>query len=160
MNWAKATDVILISSFAVLAVFVVLAIVQWVQRKSIKKVDRSLRWMPLPLAIMTAVYFIFDKLLILNTRPDGSGEPSFPSTHVMVVSTIFLITAFALPKYIKSKPALITIYILMLILVTLVCAGRVLANKHWLSDVIGGFSFAVIFALIYYAVATRRRKYD
>ena len=154
MNWAKATDVILISSFAVLAVFVVLAIVQWVQRKSIKKVDRSLRWMPLPLVIMTAVYFI------LNTRPDGSGEPSFPSTHVMVVSTIFLITAFALPKYIKSKPALITIYILMLILVALVCAGRVLANKHWLSDVIGGFSFAVIFALIYYAVATRRRKYD
>ena len=95
-------------------------------------------------------YFIFDKLIILNTRPDGSGDPSFPSTHVMVVATIFFLTLMNLPRYVKSQTARIIIEILILILICLVCSGRLLSDMHWLVDVLGGLAFAFIFTEVYY----------
>ena len=158
MDWDKTTDVILVASIASLAVFAVLGLCQWIKRKSLKKVDKELLWMLLPLALMAITYVVFDKFLIWNTRPDGSGEPSFPSTHVMVVTTIFLLIALALPRYVKSKTACALLDIMMLAFIILVCFGRVLANKHWPSDVLGALGFSAIFALIYYLTAIRRRK--
>ena len=105
MQWDKISDIILISSLAVLAVFAILGLLQLFSRKSLKKVDPELTWMMFPLTLMAITYYIFDHFLIWNTRPNGSGEPSFPSTHAMVVATIFLLVAIALPKYVKSKIA-------------------------------------------------------
>ena len=158
MQWDKITNIILLTSFAVLAVFAGLGLYQWITRKSLKKVDKNLLLAPIPLALMTATYFIFDKIWILNTRPDGSGEPSFPSTHVMVVTTIFTLTALNLKKYIRQKPLRIVIYLLMLVLTVLTCVGRVLADKHWLSDVLAALIFSAIFATIYYL--TTRSKHN
>jgi undecaprenyl-diphosphatase len=86
----------------------------------------------------------------MPTRPDGSGEPSFPSTHVMVVSTIFFCVSAALPKYIKSKVALFLIYLVMFVLASLVATGRIVSGKHSCIDVIGAAIFAFIFYEIYY----------
>ena len=159
MQWSKITDIILIASFAVLAVFAILGLCQFIERKSLKKVDKPLLAMLVPLSLMAATYIIFDKFLILNTRPNGSGEASFPSTHTMVVATIFFCIALILPRYIKSKAACIALDILMFILLILVCVGRVAANMHWASDVIGGLAFAVIFTVIYYLIIRRSKKH-
>lgn len=158
MQWDKITDIILVASLAILAVFAILGLYQWITRKSLKKVDNPLLWMPFPLALMAATYFVFDKILVWNTRPNGSGEPSFPSTHTMVVATIFFCVAIILPQYVKSKIARVIIDLLMLALLILVCVGRVAANMHWTSDVIGGLIFAVIFAVIYYLIIRRHQN--
>lgn len=158
MNWDKATDIILIASFAVLAVFALTGLCQWLKRKSLKKVDKPLLWFPFPLALMAITHIVFDKFLIWNTRPDGSGEASFPSTHVMVVATIFFLVAIILPKYIKSKAAYIILDLFMLAFIVLVSVGRVLANKHWPSDVLGALAFAAIFAAIYYLIIRRYKN--
>ncbi len=158
MDWDKTTDIVLIASIVCLAVFFCLGIYQWVKRKSPSKVDKGLRWMPLPMILMAIVYVLFDKFLVLNTRPDGSGEPSFPSTHVMVVTTIFLCIALYLPKFLNSKLACIILDILMLSLIIFVSFGRVLANKHWTSDVLGALGFSFVFALIYYLIIRRKKK--
>ena len=157
MQWSKITDIILVASIAVLGVFAVLGLYQWIKRKSLKKVDKPLLVMLVPLAFMAATYIIFDKFLILNTRPNGSGEPSFPSTHTMVVATIFLLAAIILPNYIKSKTTRVIMDIVMLLFIALVSVGRVLANMHWVSDVVGGLIFAVIFAVIYYLILSRTK---
>ena len=158
MPWDKISDIILIAAIAMLGVFALLGLYQWISRKSLKKVDRELLCFPIPLVLMAAVYFIFDKFIILSTRPDGSGEPSFPSTHVMVVATIFFMVAIILHRYIKIKSARIILYILMLVMVALVSAGRILANKHWPMDVAGGLVFAAIFTGIYYLLIKPRKK--
>ena len=158
MQWDKISDIILISSLAVLAVFAILGLFQLFSRKSLKKVDLELTWMVLPLALMAITYYVFDHFLIWNTRPNGSGEPSFPSTHVMVVATIFLLVAIALPRYVKSKIACFIVDILMLALAALVCIGSVAANMHWISDVVGGVAFAAIFAVIYYLIIRRYKN--
>ena len=100
--WELITNIILVLSILTLAAFVVLGIYQWVKRGSIKKVDQQILWIPLPMVLMTIVYFLFDKVWILNTRPIDPSVPSFPSSHVMVVATIFFIASMLLPKYIKS----------------------------------------------------------
>ena len=157
MQWSKITDIILVASIAVLGVFAVLGLYQWIKRKSLKKVDKPLLAMLIPLVLMAITYFIFDKFLVLNIRPNGSGEPSFPSTHTMVVATIFLLTAIILPNYIKSKTTRVIMDIIMLLFIALVSVGRVLANMHWVSDVVGGLIFAVIFAVIYYLILRRTK---
>ena len=159
MQWNLATNIILAASLATLAIFAFLALFQWIKRKSLKKVDRPLLLMLVPLILMVITYFTFDKVLILNTRPDGSGEPSFPSTHVMVVATIFALVAIILPNYLKSKTAYVLLDTLMLVLTILVSIGRIFANKHWPSDVAGALIFAAIFALIYY-LTIRRTKHE
>ncbi|MBR2994248.1 phosphatase PAP2 family protein [Candidatus Saccharibacteria bacterium] len=158
MQWDKISDIILFASFAVLAVFAILGFCQWIKRKSLGKVDKPLLWVILPLSLTAATYVIFDKFLVLNTRPNGSGEPSFPSTHVMIVATIFFITAIILPKYIKSKTACAILDLMMVAFLVFVCVGRVLANMHWISDVIGGLVFATIFATIYYLIIRRYKN--
>ena len=158
MQWETVTDVILIAAIAVLGVFGLLGLIEWISRKSLKKVDKELIGMIVPMLLMAATYFIFDKFLILNTRPNGSGEPSFPSSHTMVVATIFFCVMLALPKYIKNKPLRIFLDIVMLALITLTATGRVLSNMHWLSDVLGGLGFAIIFALIYYFIKKHHQK--
>ena len=157
MQWDLITNVILISSIVILATFACLGLYQWISRKSFNKIDRELRWAPLPLAIMAVVYLIFDKLIILNTRPNGSGEPSFPSTHVMVVATIFFMATLILPKYIKSKAVRIILEILMFAGVSLTCVGRVMANMHWPIDVIGGVIFAFVFSEVYYQCIKKKK---
>ena len=157
MEWNKITNIILISAIITLGVFVVLGLCQWISRKSLKKVDKQLLFMPVPLALMAATYLIFDKFWVLNTRPNGSGEPSFPSTHTMVVATIFFLAMLALPKYIKNKAARAILSVIMLAFIALVCVGRVLANMHWISDIVGGVLFAMIFAEIYYLCIKPRK---
>lgn len=158
MQWNKISDIILVASIAILAVFAIFGLYQWISRKSLKKVDKPLLWLMLPLALMAITYVVFDKFLIWNTRPNGSGEPSFPSTHTMVVATIFFCVAILLPRYVKSRAIRIIIVLLMLTLLTLVCVGRVAANMHWVSDVIGGLIFAAIFAIVYYLIIRRYKN--
>ena len=158
MEWEKATDVILISALAVFAIFVWLGIFQWIRRKSFLKIDKNLLWAFLPLILLAIVYFLFDKVFILNVRPNGTGEPSFPSTHVMVVATIFFMVAINLKKYITNAYIRYFLHIVMLALVALVSYGRVAANMHWISDVLGGLGFAAIFAVIYYFVTRKALK--
>ncbi len=159
MNWDQITDIILYTSFAVLAIFVVIGIYQLIARGSFKKIDKAIRWMPLPLALMAITYLLFDKIIPpITTRPNGSGEPSFPSTHVMVVATIFFLVTMELPKYVKSKVLRIILEALMVILLCITCVGRVAADMHSPIDVIAGLIFAFIFTEVYYRVLHPRKK--
>lgn len=155
MSWELISNIILGLAFLVLAVFIILGLQQWITRRSLQKVDRGLLWMPLPLALMAITYLVFDKIwpfTAISTRPNGSGEPSFPSTHVMMVATILFLATLNLPKYVKNPTLRLVIEILVVISVVLTCVGRVLANMHWVTDVIGGLIFAFIFTEIYYLI--------
>ena len=158
MNWDKASDIMVYSAIATAGIFAVMAIYQWITRKSFKKIDKTLLALIAPAALLLITYILFDFVFIWNTRPDGSGEPSFPSTHTMITATVFLCTAIALPRYIKQKSLIIFLDLVMLSFIILVPVGRVLANKHWISDCIGGLIFSVIFAGVYFLLVKNLTK--
>ncbi|MBR3115922.1 phosphatase PAP2 family protein [Candidatus Saccharibacteria bacterium] len=157
MQWDLITNIILITSIITLAVFVALGIYQWVTRGSIKKIDPELLWLPLPLALVAITYLIFE-IFPVNFRPNGSGESSFPSTHVMVVATIFFIAMIILPRYVKNKTIRFILDLIMIALIGLTTAGRVNANMHWVIDVVGGIAFAFAFSEIYYFAYKKFKK--
>ena len=158
MDWDKISDIILYSSFAVLGVFVILGLYQWISRKSLKKVDRKILAMIPPLILMAITYVVFDKFIVLATRPNGSGEPSFPSTHAMVVATIYFMVIVALPKYLKNKTLCTFLDLVMSALITLVAYGRIASNMHSTTDVIAGVAFGAVFAVIYYFISKKPKK--
>lgn len=157
MNWDLATDIILYASIALLAVFGVLGLYQWIARKSLKKVDKTLKYMLIPLVLMVAIYIVFDHFIILGYAPNNPEKPSFPSTHAMVTTTIFALTTLALPRYIKSKPLRLVLDLVMLALLATLAAGRVISENHTAIDVACGIVFGVILATIYY-IMTKERK--
>ena len=156
--WEIITNIILIISVLTLAAFLCLGLYQWVKRKDFAKIDPEIVWMTVPVVLMAIAYVVFDKFIILATRPNGSGEPSFPSTHVMVVATIFFVATIILPHYIKNKTTRIVLEVLMVIAISLTCTGRILSNMHSLGDVIGGLVFAFIFSEVYYQIIKRSKK--
>ncbi len=158
MTWELITNIVLILSLITLGIFAILGLYQWITRKTFKKIDKQIRWMPIPLVLVALTYLIFDKLWVLSTRPNGSGEPSFPSTHVLIVATIFFIVTIILPKYIKSKTVRVILELLMVIGIALTCTGRVLANLHWPLDVIGAIIFAFIYSEIYFQTIKNHKK--
>lgn len=155
MNWDKATDIMVAAAIATAIVFFVMGVTQWYKRKSFKKIDKPLLALIVPYALVAITYVIFDYIFILNTRPDGSGEASFPSTHTLITTTFFLCAAIVLPYYIKQKPLVALLDLAMLAFIILVPIGRVLANKHWVSDCIGGIIFSIIFAGIYLIIVKK-----
>ena len=159
MQWELITDIILITSIVTMGIFVLLGLYQWITPKSFKKIDKRLRCLPIPFILLGITYIIFEKFVILNTRPNGSGEPSFPSTHTMIVATIFFLVMMMLPKYVKNKYVRFVLDLIMIILIGLTASGRVWANMHWPVDVIGGLAFAFIFTEVYYfAVHHKKAK--
>ncbi len=93
---------------------------------------------------MAIVYVLFEKVII-NYRPiliDKVLEASYPSSHTvlaMCVATSFcMISKKYLGKFTKPVNALV------LILLTLVIAGRIISGVHWLSDIIGGILISTV----------------
>lgn len=157
MNWDFATDIILYAAILILGVFALTALFEWVSRKSFKKIDKPLRLMPVPLILMAITYFIFDYIFILGTAPNDPTKPSFPSTHAMVVTTIFAMTALVLPRYVKSKPLRVVLCLTMLVLLALTAAGRVISENHSPVDVACGIVFGVIFGTFYYLTIKEKK---
>ena len=150
--WNTFTDILVALALLDLATIFVAAVRQWVKRKSFNKIDRELRWVALPIALMAITYLIFEKFFIISYRPLASGhpeEPSFPSTHVMLAATIFFTTIVLLPKYLKNRTDRLNLSAAMLVATILIAIGRVLAHMHWVTDVLGGLAFGALFAAIY-----------
>lgn len=157
MMWELISNIILIVSILTFVLFAGLGLYELIKTKSFKKLDPRYQWYPLPFVLMTIVYFLFTYVFILNTRPNGSGEVSFPSTHVMVVTTIFFVVTIILPKYIKNKRTRLCIEILMAIMISITAVGRVMSEMHWPSDVIAAIVFAFLFSETYYYIVQKTK---
>ena len=158
-TWDKITDIALVALIAIAAFFVILGFVQIIRRKSLKKVDRELKFLAFFYLAVAAVYVVFEKLLIINHRPviiDGALEVSYPSSHVLFAltlagSAILLMRSFIKPKF----TALINLAIALLALV--VTFGRLLAGVHWFTDILGSVLISA-FLISFLAAAINRPK--
>ena len=109
------------------------------------------------LLINTIAIFLtndFVKHIFQRSRPSGTSlvkeaSYSFPSSHVMVSVLFYGLLIYIINKKIKDikiKYTLITILVLLIILIGI---SRVYLGVHYLSDVIGGLSFGIIYLMIF-----------
>ncbi|MBR4830773.1 MAG: phosphatase PAP2 family protein [Bacilli bacterium] len=138
MKIYKVTEYLGYALLLIVVVFAVIGFIQLIKRKSLLKVDREVISMGILYVLMIGIYALFEKVII-NYRPiliDKVLEASYPSSHTMLamcVATTFVMVA---DKYFGKASKFLKVVVL--ILLTLVIAGRIISGVHWATDILGG----------------------
>ena len=130
--------------------------IQLVKRKSLLKVDRRLIVLGLVYIAMIVLYFAFEKFPV-NFRPvleEGLLAPSYPSSHTMVILTVFGSTFF-FAGILKNFTVRTIVKTLCIIFVIAATAGRLLSGVHWLTDILGGVLVSAFLVSSYVAAGER-----
>ena len=137
--WYLLTEAFGVLAICLMAAFALLGFVQLIKRKSFLKIDRKILVLGGPYVVLILLYVFFEKLVI-NYRPivsNGVLEASYPSSHTMLILTVFGTALSLIGDYIK-KPGLVKIlhYVIFCIMI-LTIVGRLICGVHWFTDIIG-----------------------
>ena len=131
--------------------FGLFGLAQWIKRKSIRKVDRSILVLGGYYLVVMAVYVFFE-VFAVNYRPvliEGILEVSYPSSTTMLVLCVMPTALMQLNARIKNGilkrciSAVIITFILFLVI------GRLVSGVHWVSDIIGGALLSAGLVILY-----------
>lgn len=136
--------------------FGLLGLVQWVRRKSLKKVDHSILVLGGFYLLTGAVYMFFEKWIV-NYRPvlvEGILESSYPSSTTMLAICVMSTAAMQLKERIPSFRK--WIHIPMATFTIFLVIGRLVSGVHWLTDIVGGLLLSTGLVLLYAAFTQKR----
>ena len=135
--------------------FAVLGLVQWVGRKSLFKVDRSIFALGGFYIIVLAMYIFFE-IVVINYRPvliDGYLEASYPSSTTMLVMCVMPTAMMQLHARIKSDVFRRCVLISIAAFTAFMVIGRLISGVHWLTDIIGGALVSAGIVITYASVS-------
>lgn len=139
--------------------FGVLGLFQWIRRKGLRAVDRSLLELGgFYLAVM-AVYIFFETVTV-NYRPvliGGVLEKSYPSSTTMLVLCVMPTAIMELGRRIRKPVIRKGVLSLMAVFTVFMVVGRLLSGVHWLSDILGGMLLSGGLVALYGALASPRK---
>ena len=120
--------------------FAALGLAEWIKRRSLAKVDRSILVLGAFYLLVIAVYVLFE-LVVVNYRPvliDGRLEASYPSSTTLLTACVTPTAALELGARIKNTAVRRCTVILLSAFVAFMVIGRLISGVHWLTDIIGG----------------------
>ena len=120
--------------------FAMLGLVQWIKRKSVFRVDRSILALGGFYIVVIAVYFLFERVVI-NYRPtliDGYLEASYPSSTTMLVMCVMTTAITQLRTRIRNGIFRRCVMVAIAVFVVFMIVGRLVSGVHWITDIIGG----------------------
>ena len=141
--------------------FAVLGLVQWIKRKSILKVDRSILALGGFYIVVMAVYILFE-MVVINYRPtliDGYLEASYPSSTTMLVMCMMPTAMMQLRARIKNKVFSRCVMIAIATFIAFMVIGRLVSGVHWITDIIGSALVSAAIVWMYYAISNVATKY-
>ena len=131
--------------------FAVLGLVQWVKRKSILKVDRSILILG-GFYIVTLAAYLFFESYVINYRPvliEGYLEASYPSSTTLLVLCVMPTAMMQLRDRIKQPIFRKCVSIAITAFIAFMVIGRLVSGVHWLTDIIGGILLSAGLVMIY-----------
>lgn len=134
--------------------FAVFGLVQWIKRKSLLKVDRSILALGGFYIIVMAVYVLFE-IVIINYRPtliNGYLEASYPSSTTMLVMCVMPTAMVQFRTRIKNDKFRRCIMLAIAVFIAFMVIGRLVSGVHWVTDIIGGALFSAAIVLMYYSI--------
>ncbi len=120
--------------------FAGLGLAQWIRRKKLARVDRSLLVLGGFYLVVAAMFVLFE-VMVVNFRPvliEGVLEASYPSSTTLLVTCVMPTAAWQLRDRIKSAWVRRCVTLLIASFVVFMVIGRLLSGVHWVTDIIGG----------------------
>ena len=148
------TDWLGLVPFFFAAGFGVLGLCQWIKRKSIVSVDRSILLLGGFYVTVITFYLLFEEVVI-NYRPvliNGYLEASYPSSTTLLTLTVMTTAIFQLKNRISSPALSKTVCGITAVFTAFTVVGRLIAGVHWLTDIIGGILLSAGLVLLYFAL--------
>ena len=131
--------------------FAVLGLVQWIRRKSILKVDRSILILGGFYVVTLAAYLFFESYVV-NYRPvliEGYLEASYPSSTTLLVLCVMPTAMIQLRERIKQPMLRKCVSIVITAFIAFMVIGRLVSGVHWLTDIVGGILLSTGLVMIY-----------
>ena len=146
----------------ILLLFALLGFIQLIKRKSLLKVDKNLLILGIVYILLVLLYLLFEKVPF-NYRPvildPAEGlEPSYPSTHTLLILTVFGTAIQLAGTYIKKAKLLLAAKILALVIMALTIVGRLVCGVHWFTDIVGGVLLSLFLISLYKELTLFRKK--
>ena len=144
MGLYTLTDWLSVIPLGLVAGFGLQGLAQWVQRKSLRKVDRDLLILSSFYAAVMAMFLLFE-VVVINYRPvliEGVLEASYPSSTTMLCMCVLPTAAMRL----RSRRWLAGILMAFTIFMV---AARLISGVHWLTDIIGGGLLSASLVMLY-----------
>jgi len=138
--------------------FAMVGLAQWIKRKSLLKVDRSLLVLGGFYVVVLAAYLFFE-IVVINYRPvllDGYLEASYPSSTTMLVMCVMPAAMIQLHARIENDVFRRCVMISIAVFIAFMVIGRLVSGVHWLSDIIGGALISAGLVMIYASVSVRK----
>lgn len=151
----RLTDLLSIVPLALVAGFGLLGLVQWVRRKKLLAVDRSILALGGFYGAVLAAFVLFE-VLEVNYRPvliEGVVEASYPSSTTMLSLCVLVTAMLQLRERMKEGALRGLVLAALAALAAFLVVGRVISGVHWLSDIVGGMLLSAGLIVAYAAAA-------
>lgn len=159
--WYHITDWLGIIAICFALGFAFFGLIQFIIRKSIKKVDRQIIALGVFYVLVISIYILFEHMIV-NYRPilmNGALEASYPSSHTILVLCI-MSTAIIMFDYLLSGQKYLRIFlnVTAVLIMVVTVLGRLICGVHWFTDIIAGMILSAGLVLLFYAVVRRWEK--
>lgn len=134
-------------------VFGGMGFVQWVQRRSLFKVDPDLIFLGIYYMIVILGYLLFE-IIPINYRPiliDGFLETSYPSSTTLLVLCVMPALTEQVNRRSQSVRYKRITKVLVICFSSFMVCGRLISGVHWLTDMVGSIMLSVGLFCIYRA---------
>ena len=134
--------------------FGLLGLVQWIGRKSLRKVDFSILVLGGFYLVVMAGFLLFE-LVPVNYRPvliDGVLEVSYPSSTTLLVMCVIPTAMLQLGTRIRNGALRRGVTLLLAVFLVLMVLGRLLSGVHWLTDILGGGLLSAGLVMLYISI--------
>lgn len=134
--------------------FALLGLGQWIRRKHILRVDRSILTLGVFYLVVMALYVFFE-CYVVNYRPvliEGKLEASYPSSTTILVLCVMPTVIMQLGTRIRSRIIRRWVSVAMMLFAAFMVIGRLLSGVHWFSDIVGGVLISAGLVMLYVSV--------
>lgn len=154
MTLYTVTDWLGLVPLGIMFGFALLGLSQWIRRKHILRVDRSILTLGVFYLVVMAVYVFFE-CYVVNYRPvliEGKLEASYPSSTTILVLCVMPTVIMQLGTRIRSRIIRRWVSVAMMLFAAFMVIGRLLSGVHWFSDIVGGVLISAGLVMLYVSV--------
>ena len=151
MTLYTITDWLGLVPFVFVFGFAILGLCQWIKRRSLAKVDKSIFVLG-GFYVVVMMAFLSFEFFVINYRPvliEGVLEASYPSSTTMLVTCVMPTAVMQFNERIKNSALRRTASVLLVTFMVFMVVGRLISGVHWFSDIFGGLLLSAGLVLAY-----------